>query len=255
VSLQVGKLGQKASAKDRRTLWYGRYASGPAYNAPPPLDDGTGDPSTYTWLGNDRVGCCTRTSIGHVIQQRCALLGQKCLLTTDHVLTAYKNGTGWDGVPGSPSDQGDSILNALIGATKEGIGPYKIRAFGRVNHHDTVEMRAALHSFGSVIVGASLPKAVLGSRRWDVGPPGTRKPEDMPGSLGGHAFIFTGHQRGSWWAMPWIEKTDVTYAWEDLDVEEAWFVIDDLWVTQTRKAPNGFDLAQIEADAAAIRAA
>ena len=255
MSLQVGKLGQKASDKDRRTLWYGRYTSGPAYSAPPPLDDWTGDPKTYTWLGNDSVGCCTRTSIGHVIQQRCALIGQKCQLTTDHVLQAYKDGTAWDGVPGSGSDQGDSILNALVRATKDGIGPYKVRSFGRVNHNDTLEMRAAIHTFGSVIVGASLPRSILGDKTWDVGVPGTRKPDDAPGSLGGHAFILTGHQRGSWWTLPWIEKTDMSYAWEDLYVEEAWFIIDDLWVTQNRHAPNGFDLARIETDAAAIKAA
>lgn len=253
--MQVGKLGQKPSDRDRRTLWYSRYAAGPGYSAPPPIDDWTGPPSTYTWLGNDRVGCCTRTCIGHIIQQRCALLGEKCTLTTDHVLTAYKDGTGWDGVPGSGTDRGDSILNALVQATNKGIGPYKPRAFGRVNHNDTLEMRAALHTFGSLIVGASLPRSVLNNKSWDVGPPGTRSPDDAPGSLGGHAFILTAHQRGSWGAMPWIEKTTMSYAFEDLNVEEAWFLVDDLWVTQSRRAPNGFDLARIEADAAAIRAA
>jgi len=249
-----GKCGRQPSAKDRRTLWFGRYASGPGYSAPPPAEDWTGDPLTYSWLGNDNVGCCTRTSIGHVIQQRCALLGVPSTLTADQVLKAYADGTGWDGVPDSPSDTGDSILNALTQARNVGIGGYKIRAFGRVNHNDTYEMRAALNTFGSLIVGASLPKSIVGSSFWDVGPPGSRQPTDAPGSLGGHAFILTGHQHGKWAAMPWIERVTATYAWEDLYIEEAWFTIDDLWVTQSRKAPNGFDLARIEADAAAISA-
>ena len=254
MTIQVGKLGRAPSAKDRRTLWYARYTAGPGYSAPPPLDDWTGPPSTYTWLGNDTVGCCTRTCLGHIVQQRCELLGVPCTLTTDDVLAAYKDGTGWDGVPGSSSDRGDSILNALVQAKNVGIGGYKIRAFGRVNHNDTLEMRAALRTFGSIVVGASLPRSILGDSSWDVGPVGSRTPDDAPGSLGGHAFVLTGHQRGKWWSMPWIDKTTITYAWDDLYIEEAWFTIDDLWVTQGRHAPNGFDLARIEADAAAITA-
>lgn len=221
------------------------------------MDDWTGPSSKYTFLGNDFVGCCTRTCYGHVIQQRCALLGVQCDLTADDVLKAYKDGTGWDGVPGSTSDRGDQIINALTQLKNVGFrnGQYKIRQFGRVNCHDTVEMRAALHEFGSLIVGASLPRAIeRQGTSWDVSPVGHRQPDEAPGSEGGHAFIITAHQRGKWSAMPWTLKTDITYAWEDLYIDEAWFVVDDLWVTHTRNAPSGFDYARLEADAAAIAA-
>jgi hypothetical protein len=251
--MQIGKLGRsQKSANDRRTLWFSRYASGPAYTAPPPIDDWTGKLAAYTALGNDRVGCCTRTCYGHVIQQRCAQLNIPCELTADDVLKAYKDGTGWDGVPGSLSDRGDSILNALNQVRNYGLGKYKMRAFGRVNHNDTVEMRAALHAFGALIIGASLPRSIQGDTSWDVGPPGSRTSADAPGSLGGHAFIITAHQRGKWMAMPWTSPVSMTYAWDDLYIEEAWFVLDDLWSTLTRNAPNGFDAARIEADAIAI---
>lgn len=254
--MRHGKTGRsEVSRHDRRTLWFGRYATAPGYTAPPPLDDWTGNwlNGLYSFLGNDHVGCCTRTCIGHVIQQRCDLLEVPCTLTADDVLKAYADGTGWDGVPGSISDRGDQIINALVQAKNVGIGGYKIRGFGRVNQNDTIEMRAALHLFGSLIVGASLPRAILHEgNTWDVGDPRTRTPDDAPGSLGGHAFILTGHQRGNWWAMPWVDKTTITYAWDDLYIDEAWFVIDDLWVTQNRHAPNGFDLARLEADIAAI---
>ena len=255
-TMNIGKTGRpEASRRDRRTLWFSRYADGPAYTAPPPLDDLTGSLNDYTWLGNDDVGCCTRTCYGHIVQQRCALLNTPCTLTTDDILKAYKDGTGWDGVPGSFSDRGDQIINALVQMKNVGLGGYKIRQFGRVNHNDTVEMRAALHLFGSIIIGASLPTAIRRQHDdWDVNMPGQRQPDEAPNSLGGHAFILTGHQRGKWWALPWVTKTTITYAWDDLYIDEAWFVIDDLWVTQQRNAPNGFDLARIEADAAAIAA-
>jgi hypothetical protein len=54
--------------------------------------------------------------------------------------------------------------------------------------------------------------------------------------------------------MPWTTKTNITYAWDDLYIDEAWFVVDDLWVTRTRKSPSGFDYDRLEADAAAIAA-
>jgi hypothetical protein len=259
--VQIGKLGRpRTSARDLRTLWYARYAAGanhPGYSAPPPMDDWTGPTSDYTWLGNDKVGCCTRTCYGHIIQQRSALLGVKCELTTDDILKSYKDGTGWDGIPGSVSDHGDQIVRSLTSMKNVGLhdGKYKIRQFGRVNHNDTLEMRAALSTFGALIIGANLPSAI--SRQgssWDLSPVGKRQPDEAPGSAGGHAFIITAHQHGKWSAMPWIHKTQITYAWDDLYIDEAWFVIDDLWVTQNRRAPNGFDLARIEADAAAIAA-
>jgi hypothetical protein len=256
--MRIGKTGRSERSRfDRRTLWFGRYATPPGYTAPPPLDDWTGPIATYTFLGNDRVGCCTRTCYGHIVQQRCALLGVKCDLTADDVLKAYQNGTGWDGVPGSESDRGDQILNALVQLRHVGFrdGQYKIRQFGRVNHDDPIEMRAALHLFGSLIVGANLPKAIIRQgTRWDVNPPGQRQPDEAPGSAGGHAFIITAHQHGRWSGVPWIDKVDLTYAWEDLYIDEAWFVVDDLWVTRTRNAPSGFDYERLEADVAAITA-
>lgn len=256
--MPIGKFGRSApSRRDLRTLWFSRYATTPSYQAPPPMDDWTGPQSDYTFLGNDRVGCCTRTCYGHIVQQRCALLGIKCELTADDVLKAYKDGTGWDGVPGSASDRGDQIINSLVQLRNVGFrdGQYKIRQFGRVNHNDTVEMRAALHEFGSLIIGASLPASIdRQGTHWDVSPPGQRQPDEAPGSAGGHAFIITAHQRGKWSAMPWVRKVDMTYAWDDLYIDEAWFVVDDLWVTRTRNAPSGFDYARLEADAAAIAA-
>lgn len=254
--MEHGRFGRsQTSRRDLRTLWFSRYAAGPGYSAPPPMDDWTGPQTDYTWLGNDRVGCCTRTCYGHIVQQRCALIGARCELTADDVLKSYKDGTNWDGVPGSASDRGDQIINALTAMRNVGIGPYKISAFGRVNHNDTLEMRAALHLFGSLIIGASLPKAIFRQGvEWDVGEPGMRKPDEAVGSAGGHAFILTGHQRGRWAGMPWVRKASMTYAWDDLYIDEAWFVIDGLWVDQNRAAPNGFDLARIEADAAAITA-
>jgi len=247
-----GKTGRSGvSRHDRRTLWFSRYATGPGYTAPPPMDDWTGPVSDYSFLGNDHTGCCTRTCYGHIIQQRCALIDTPCTLTAGDVLKAYADGTGYDGT--AETDRGDQIINALVQMKNVGMGGYKISQFGRVNCKDPIEMRAALHIFGSLIVGADLPQAITHEGdTWDVGPPGQRTPDDAPGSLGGHAFILTGHQRGRWTAMPWVDKTSLTYAWEDLYIDEAWFVIDDLWVTQNRAAPNGFDLARIQADAAAI---
>lgn len=253
----IGALGRsERSRSDRRTFWYSRYSasqSHPNYQAPPFSEDLTGKVSNYTYLGNDTVGCCTRACYGHIIQQRCALINEPCTLQASDVLQAYKDGTGWDGVPGSASDRGGQIIDALVQMKNVGMGGYKIRQFGRVNHHDTIEMRAALHLFGSIIVGADLPAAIWRQNtNWDVNPPGSRKPDEAPRSAGGHAFILTGHQYGQWMSMPWITKTSLSYAWDDLYIDEAWFVIDDLWVTANRNAVNGFDLERLQHDAEAI---
>ena len=155
----IGALGRsERSRTDRRTPWFSRYVAAssiPGYSAPPSRQDWTGPVASYTYLGNDRAGCCTRASYGHVVQQRCALVGDKCTLTEDDVLKAYKDGTGWDGVPGSASDRGGQIIDALVQMKNVGLGDYKITEFGRVNHNDTLEMRAALNLFGALIIGAA----------------------------------------------------------------------------------------------------
>ncbi len=248
------KLGRSRKSRyDRRTPWLSRYLDARAYDAPPPHDDWTGPTSAYTYLGNDRVGNCTYAALGHMFQQRSALIGMSCRLTEGHVIDAYKAGTGYDGSP--ETDNGGQMIDALIRAKHVGIGPYKIEAFARVNVHDDVEMKAALHAFGCVYVGASLPRRIRSQgASWYLPPADQRTEDDVVDSLGGHAFLYTGQQRGSWIAMPWVEKTRIDDPWSDLQVDEGWVALCPLWSSAMRVAPNGFDYQRLLRDLSAIGA-
>jgi hypothetical protein len=250
------KLGRKTVSRfDRRTPWLARYLDARAYSAPPPLDDWTGSPRVYSALGNDRIGNCTFAALGHMIQQRCALVNAPCLLTEGHVIDAYRAASNWNGVIGDPSDDGHTMIDALLYAKHVGIGPYKIESFVRVNVYDDVEMKAAIHAFTSVYVGANLPRSInrQGSF-WSMPDASARTPDDQPGSLGGHAFLYTGQQRGKWTAMPWTTKTTIDDSWDLTCVDEGWIVLCPLLATAMRVAPNGFNYERLRADLNAIGA-
>lgn len=243
--MTIGRCGRShVSPLNRRALWLGRYLDPHAYTAPPLYDNWTGG-TRYNWFGNDTLGVCTYAALAHMFQQRCALLGITCTITPNDVIDAYKAGTGYDGTPGT--DQGGSCISALVRTKNVGIGGYRARAFARVNMRDPVEVRAAIHIAGSIYVGGALPRRIASQGRdWKL--PMHQEAQDAPGSLGGHAWLLTGYQRGNLFALPWVDEVSIDDAWEDLYIDEGWVVLDDLWATETRLAPNGLDLSRLYHD-------
>ena len=245
-----GQLGRtKRSTPTRGDLWLSRYLIPQFYDAPPPFDDWHGSVD-YQWFGNDKLRNCTSVMIAHMLQQRCALIGEKCTLTLEQVIDHYSRATGYR--PGeSHTDTGGQNDDALKEARTNGIGDYKTEANLRVNVHDLVELKASLHSFGSVLVGANLPQRVFEQGDdWFV--PVKRDARDVIGSAGGHAFLLTGYEKGWWYALPWRKRVRFPDHWLLSHIDEGSIVIDKRWVTKTRAAPNGFDLARLIHDFQAI---
>lgn len=241
----VGRLGRsERSTPDRKQIWLGRYLAPQSYSGSPSFDDWTGG-IKYEWFKNNELGCCTITGIAHIIQQRCALIGEKCKITDDDIVRAYARVTGYDGTPAT--DNGGQMCNALKYAQKYGIGPYKIGPYIRVNVHDLKELRAALHGFGSVYIGGDLPRrfAEQGTN-WHI--PKQTDARDRPRSAGGHAWMLTGYDQLRWWSMPWIEAVEFPIDWGLTYLDEGYVFLDDLWATKTRVAPNGFDYDRLMHD-------
>lgn len=241
----IGRLGRsQRSTPDRKQLWLGRYVAPALYSAAPPFDDWTGS-IRYSWFKNNELGCCTITAIAHIIEQRCALIGEKCKITDDDIVRAYARVTGYDGTPAT--DNGGQMRDALKYAQKYGIGGHKIGPYMAINVSDPNELRAALHSFGSVYIGGDLPKRITEQgNTWAI--PKQTDARDRPRSLGGHAWMLSGYDAIGWWSMPWVSVTAFPDDWALTYLDEGYVFFDDLWATRTRVAPNGFDYDRLQHD-------
>lgn len=250
----IGKLGRAVTPQHKRGgFWLGRYLPTVAYDIAPAYQPVLGPVKHELW-GNDEISNCCYAGLAKIIAQRCALLNQPCKLTTDDVIAAYSAVTGYN--PRDPStDQGGNMLDAIRYGIEHGIGPYKFTKQARVNVLDRVELRAAIWGFGSAYVGANLPLRIneqMAGGHWYI-PPHTDE-KDRERSLGGHAFAYFGAERGKLAAYPWGVKIDEDDAHAESYCDESYIIMDDLWATQMRLAPNGFDYDRLMHDMTGIGA-
>lgn len=253
---RFGHLGRSApSPKDPRDL---RMASVLErgyrdYSAPPLARDWTAMPN-YPSLMNDRLGCCTITAIGHLMQTWAANSSDPVPQFSDRdIVEAYSGAQGY--VNGDPStDRGGQMINALTWTRKIGLGGLKIGAYVRVDVYDQMELEAAINLFGGIYVGARLPRRILTQDNWELRASDKMTDDDDPGSLGGHAFAILGYDRHHLRCLPWRDPVYASIEWVKLYVDEAWAIVDERWVTGERVAPNGFSLERLGVSLRAIGA-
>lgn len=227
-------------------MWLGRYLTPEAYDRAPPFQDWTGDDRTYSWWDNNVLQDCTIAALAKMIEQRCRLANVKCELTVADVHAAYSKATGWD--PKDPtSDRGGQMRDAIKVAMTDGIGPYKFDAVARVNVNDPIELRAALYVAGSVYVGADLPKRVTEQKDvWSI--PSRMDDRDRIRSLGGHAFLITGAEKGRYHAVPWVHAVSFDEHWRRSYVDEGYILLDRLLAANCAFEMNGFDYPRLLRD-------
>lgn len=249
------RYGRIRSLDTSRSLPFRRYLAQSEIDAAPPARDWIGANTSFPLFGNDAVGDCTCAALfdRRVLISR--LDGEPAFAaTTADCEAVYTAVTGWDGVPGSPTDHGAQPINVLEYAKASGIGGTKIGAFVRLNFDAQDEMRAALNLLGPIYCGAGLPKALDDQGfSWDMPPIAERDEDHAPDPDRGHMFILGGYDRLGWSVVTWGSGLyRASNAWATECIDECYALLDDAWVTGTRGAPNGFDLSRLLADMASL---
>jgi hypothetical protein len=255
VPLEMRKLGRKAIKTDSRTLRLARYLT-KALPAPPASINYLGKVTNFGMMLNDNLGDCTIAALGHAVQVWTMNAGGEITLPDSTILTGYEDFCGYD--PSDPStDQGGVILDVLNDFKSQGLGAYSIDGFASVSIRNTRELKQAITLFGCVDIGINLPISAQNQTTvWDVVPDdGTGN--TVPGSWGGHsisvcAFGGTSKFLTSVSGITWGSPIEITPAFWFKYVDEAYAMLSPAWLTAAG-APNGFNLAQLEADLAAIR--
>ena len=259
------KLGKRAPRRDLRTLKLSDYLT-PELPKPPIRAGYIDQVKSWPMLLNDSLGDCAVACPGHQIQQWTTYAGTPFVPRDKDILKAYEDVGGYK--PGDPStDNGCYILDVLKYWRKTGIAGHKILAFASVNFNNRTEMEQAIYLFGSLNVGVALPLSAqnpthhdpLGFCKpcWSV-PKGGPYGDGSPGSWGGHCIPIVGYSNDPAGypgveVITWGAVYDMTWPFIKNYMDEAWVILTQDWINAAGKTPTGLNLAQLQADLAAIR--
>jgi len=242
------KLGKLAPRLDPRTLKLAKYLP-----APPPAPaavDWTKLVSNWPMDGNDQIGDCVEAAGAHTIQLWNSQSNPGAApISENTVISWYSRVAGY--VPGDPStDNGTDMLLFLKFLRKQGF----ISAFMALSPRNLVQLRQAVYLFGAAFIGVALPITAQDQNEWSV--PGDLTGDGEPGSWGGHcipvgAYNTTELPRYRNTVITWgttLRMSDYFYRCYN---DEAYVMLGPEWF-KAGVAPNGFNLAALEADLAAL---
>jgi hypothetical protein len=242
------KLGRKAIKTDTRTLQLADYLT-PSLPPPPPAKDWTAGVTSWGMMLNNTLGDCTIAGVGHAVQVWTANTGGMVTVPDPTVLSYYEK---WDGyVPNQPNtDQGGVELDVLTDWQKQGFDGHTLLAFADPKPAKLVEVRQSIALFGGVYIGLSLPLTAQTQDVWDVVKGGGANAK--PGSWGGHCVFVAKYDGTSFTCITWGQLKTMTLAFWKKYVDESHALLGQNWIN-TKGSPAGFDLAQLQADLAAIK--
>jgi len=247
------KLGKKAARHDARTLQFANYVKVTAPPAPPKLEDWTKKVGNWPMMLNNTLGDCTCACAGHMIEEWTTYAKPTGYTPTDpQILQAYEAVGGY--VPGQPNtDNGAVILDVLNYWRQTGIAGHPIRAYVSVDPKNHPEVIDSTYLFGNCYLGVQLPLSAQTQTVWSV-PPGGATGQGAPGSWGGHAIPVVEYDARGLTVITWGAKKRMTWSFLDAYCDEAYAVLSDDFIAATGQAPNGFELAQLDADLTEIGA-
>jgi hypothetical protein len=253
VDLSMRMLGRKAIRTDSRTLRLARYMT--ALPPAPASRDWLRGQTNFGMMLNDSLGDCTIAACGHAVQvwtlnAAPTAAGEQTVPNSD-ILAMYEQWCGYN--PRDPStDQGGIELDVLANWRKNGFGKYKHKmlAFAAVNTGNLAEVHQAINLFGGVYIGLGLPVTAQDQTEWSYVP---NDPNNEPGSWGGHAVFAPAYAPKTKTCITWGEPLEMTDEFWSAYVDECYALLSPQFIEANGDTPDGFNMAQLLADLAAIR--
>jgi hypothetical protein len=237
------KLGKLPVRMDVRTLRLARYVDRTQLPAPPTQLDLTAPVAAWPMYDNDRIGDCTIAAAGHMIEAwTAAARGRAVEVSEQAVLRAFDAVKLVDPRTG---EEGAVVLDVLRYWRASGVDGHHIGAFAGVSIHDEVLVRTGAYLFGGVYIGLALPLTAQEQVVWDW--TGSLTGPAKPGSWGGHAVDVAGYDADGLTVVTWGSPKRMTWSFWERYVDEAYCLISPDFLSGG-KAPNGFDVASLNAD-------
>jgi hypothetical protein len=202
----------------------------------------------FGMLGNDQVGDCVFAAAAHqVMVHSAAATGTPIPFTDEGVISDYSAVTGY--VPGDPStDQGTDLRTSLAYRHKTGIidatgKRHKIGAYLRLDPTDTRGLATAGYLFGSVIVALEVTE--LAYTEYDHGTMWTWSKTAQGDGL--HCVPLIAH-REHLEIITWGKVQTMSAGYWQHYYSDAWVVVSPEFLNGEGQTPEGFNLAQLNAD-------
>jgi hypothetical protein len=255
------KLGKQPAKIDSRTLPFARYrlarAALPSILS---IDWTTAPAAPKSWpmLLNDQLGDCVVASALHKIQEWSALAGSPIQPTDQDALNIYEL-FGYK--PGDPStDNGIVMLDFLKYWRTTGLPvqgkTHNITAFVSVDWTNQPEVTDAIALLGAADIGVVLPITAQSQESvWSV--PGSLSGDGAPGSWGGHCIPAMAATNGARYpngtkVRSWGAQYAATWYFWQCYCDEMYAILAPEWIAANGLSPSDFDLAQLQADLAAL---
>lgn len=238
------KLGKLAPKRDPRTFQAARYLG--AVPKPPAAADWASTLPLIPMYANDKLGDCTCASAGHKIAAWTFYTTRsETVLDDADIIKAYCDVSGYNGDPST--DNGAAMLDVLKYWRKVGIGGHKIGAFVQIDPKNKLEVMQAIWLFGGVYTGVSLPT----SAQKELGKVWQSHWYARPGTWGGHAIGVNKYNADGLTCFTWGSLQRMTWGFWNKYVDECYAVLSADFL-KGNVAPNGFDVATLQKDLAAL---
>jgi hypothetical protein len=236
-------------AQDPRRLKLSAYLTA-ALPAAPVSCNQTAGITNWGMMLNDRLGDCTIAGIGHAKRGLAAVAQKKTIVVPDSsIQTAYSAVSGYNPVTGA-NDNGALISAALEYDRTVGVGGYKNQAYGAIGISSLDRVKQAIYYFGAALVGVNLPNTA--EQQTDAGQAWT-----VPWFyhiVGGHCVLLVAYDADWFWAVTWGALQGVTPEFLSKFLDEAWAIVDPLFIEATGESPSLLNVTQLVADLPAIAA-
>jgi hypothetical protein len=246
------KLGKLPARPDAVQLKFAKYIDRTALPTPPAEFGHDRLITTWPMLANDRLGDCVIAGGLHETQLWCASARKTVTVSDAAAIRNYTAITGYD--PEDPnSDQGTDMEAAAKYRRKTGLVDangkrHKIAAYVALTPGDTQQLATAMWLFGAVGVGIEFPAFAMD--QFD-----DRKPWDVQRTNshveGGHYIPAVGRHGGFINVVTWGREISMSPAFYQKYADECVAYLSTEMLT-SGKSLEGFDLAALRADLAAI---
>ena len=219
---------------------------------PPATVDYSSRVQNWPMFDNDTLGDCTVAGIGHLIQLFSSYTKPSPMVMTEQeIIQTYSAVGGY--VPGDQSTDNGAVESNVLdywmnnGVSVQGINN-KITGFAKINVQNKEELQYAMYWFGGVYLGVQLPLVWQNTETTWAMPPNLEG-NNAPGSWGGHCVCAVAVNPQGITVISWGEKINLSWDAYTTYVDEAWAIIDPVWVNQQGKCPaNNFDWSQLLSD-------